>query len=161
MGSGKSTIGKKLARMLNMNFADLDACIEKESGKTISEIFESEGEKKFRLLEKKYLKEIVKKDNLVISLGGGTPCFNNNIELINQTGISIYLKTDVDTLVKRLIKAKKKRPLIEEMNEMDLKKFIKKNLMERLPYYEKAIYKIKTSEQSPDELALEIIKLIQ
>ena len=160
MGSGKSTIGKKLAEKLKLNFIDLDGFIETESRKTISEIFESEGEEKFRSLEQKYLAEIIKKDNAVISLGGGTPCFHDNMELINKNGISVYIEMSVDTLVKRLIKARKKRPLIQGMNEVDLKKFVEANLERRLPYYTQASHTIKVEEQSIANIVACVASLI-
>lgn len=160
MGSGKSTIGKKLAKKLKLSLIDFDGYIEKETGRTIGDIFEKEGEERFRLLEHDYLKAILYKDNTVISLGGGTPCFHNNIDLINENGTSIYIETNVDALVKRLSKAKHKRPLIKGMNEVDLRFFIEANLEKRNPVYRKAHYTVKVETQSIDEVADQIIQLI-
>ena len=85
MGSGKSTVGKLLAEQMSLDFIDFDSFIEQEQGKTITEMFDSGGEDKFRELEHEYLKKLLLKKNVVISLGGGTPCFHNNIELINNS----------------------------------------------------------------------------
>jgi shikimate kinase len=153
MGSGKSTAGKKLAAKLGLSFLDLDEYIEKEYDKTITEIFDTEGEERFRELEHLYLKKVMTLDNLVISLGGGTPCFYNHMELINNNGISIYLKMSVDALANRLANAKKKRPLIQDMSEFDLKNFISANLTKREPFYLQAHYKVKAKNLNVDELA--------
>lgn len=161
MGSGKSTIGKILARKLKMHFIDLDHYIETKEQKTIADIFNTEGEKKFRALEKKYLQDIITNNNTVISLGGGTPCFNNNMEIIKRNGISIYIKMTPDALVKRLINTKKKRPLIHKMSEPELKSFIETNLQKRDLFYSQSQHIIKYKMQSPEELANEIIRLIK
>jgi len=161
MGSGKSTVGKRLAEKINFDFIDFDKHIEKETGKTITEIFDADGEEKFRLLEHEYLKKLLNKENVVISLGGGTPYFHNNIQLINKNGISIYLEMSLDVLVKRLSKARKKRPLIRDLNEVDLKYFIEANLEKRKPIYQKANHIIQSDHLFADDLAEEIIKLIR
>lgn len=153
MGSGKSTAGKKLASKLGMDFLDLDEHIEKEYGKTIPEIFDSEGEEKFRELEHLYLQKAILLDNIVISLGGGTPCYYNNIEIINNNGLSVYFKMSVETLANRLVNAKKKRPLIQDMTEVDLKHFIETNLSKREYFYAQAHYKVKAKDLNVDELA--------
>lgn len=153
MGCGKSTVGKILSQLLNFGFIDFDRYIENATGKTISHIFENEGEEKFRELEKKYLEEICSLNNVVISLGGGTPCFFNNIDRINKHGISVYLEMSVDSLVKRLSKAKRKRPLIQGMNSVDLKYFIEANLEKRKPVYTQAHHIIDSENKTPEELA--------
>ena len=159
MGSGKSTAGKKLAEKLRLSFIDFDEYIEKQSGKTIPDIFESEGEEKFRSMERKCLEQIVGMDNAVISLGGGTPCFNNNMELINKSGISVYIETGVDDLVKRLIKSKTSRPLIQGLNETDLKKFIEATLEMRLPFYKMARHTVHADAHTVEETAAAIEQL--
>ena len=153
MGSGKSTAGKKLASKLGLTFLDLDDYIESEYGKTIPEIFEKEGEEKFRELEHLYLKKVLSFDNIVISLGGGTPCFYNHMELLNNSGLTVYLKMSVDALATRLVNAKKKRPLIQDMSEFDLKNFISTNLSKREPFYLQSHYKVKAKNLDIDELA--------
>lgn len=161
MGSGKSTIGKWLAEKLNLNFIDFDKHIEKETGKTITEIFNAAGEEKFRMLEHEHLKKILNKENVVISLGGGTPCFHDNIQLINKNGISIYLEMSLDALVTRLSKAKNKRPLIRDLKGGDLKYFIGANLEKRKPFYQKANHIIQAENHSTDDLTDAIMKLIR
>lgn len=161
MGAGKSTVGKIVARKLKMNFIDFDNYIETKEQKTISDIFSTEGEEKFRILEKKYLQDMITKDNVVISLGGGTPCFNNNMATIKQNGISIYIEMTSDALVKRLIGSPKKRPLIRKMNETELKSFIEENMKKRSIFYRQSNHIIKYKMQTPEELATEIICLVK
>ena len=153
MGSGKSTAGKKLAAKLGMEFYDLDEYIEKEYGKTIEEIFDSEGEEKFRDMEHNALKAFLEKDNIILSAGGGTPCFYDNMDLMNDHGVTIYIKMSVDSLAHRLVNAKKKRPLIRDMSEFDMKNFIATNLEKREPFYLQAQYKVKGKDLDIDELA--------
>ena len=157
MGSGKSTIGKLLAEKLRMDFIDFDNHIEQATGKTITEIFDTEGEEKFRTLEHQHLKKLLNKDNVVISLGGGTPCFHNNIELINKNGVSVYIEVSVDVLVKRLSKGKTKRPLIRDVHEVDLKYFIETNLEKRLPIYRQAHISICVNNMNAKQVA-EVIR---
>src|SRR4051812_30583922 len=115
MGSGKSTVGKQLADEMKLDFVDFDKYIEQEEKKSITAIFDQDREDKFRELEHKYLKKILPKDDCVISLGGGTPCFYNNIDLIKKSGTVVYLEMDVETLVSRLYEARNKRPLIRDL----------------------------------------------
>ncbi|MFH1005316.1 MAG: shikimate kinase [Bacteroidota bacterium] len=161
MGSGKSSVGRRLSEKLKMDFIDFDDHIEKEYGKTITEIFDTEGEEKFRELEHQHLKTFLKKNNIIVSLGGGTPCYHNNIELINENSISVYIEMSVDALVKRLAKAKNKRPLIRDMNEFDLKFFIESNLKKRIPIYRKAHISINAENLSEEQLAEIIVKSLE
>jgi shikimate kinase len=156
MGSGKSTVGELLAERMKLNFIDFDKYIERETGKTITEIFDTTGEEKFRELEHQHLKKLLRQDDVVVSLGGGTPCFYNNIELINKSGISVYLEMNVDSLVKRLSKARNKRPLIHDLNETELRYFIEANLEKRKMIYEQAHFSIKTSDLSLEKIVEEI-----
>jgi shikimate kinase len=160
MGSGKSTIGRLLANKLKLDFIDFDNYIEDETKKSITQIFDTDGEVKFRKMEHQLLKKFLKEDNLIISLGGGTPCFHNNIEIINNSGISIYLKADVKTLCNRLSIEKDNRPLIRDLSRIDLKKFIEKNLKERSEIYEKAHFLILTSLLSTNEIVAEITRRV-
>ncbi len=153
MGSGKSTAGKKLAKELGMEFTDLDEYIEEQYGKTISAIFEEEGEEKFRALEHNYLKVLMNTDNRVISTGGGTPCYYGNMELMNSNGATVYLKMSVNALVQRLLSAKIKRPLIKDMSESDLRAFVSANLEKREDFYAMAHYRIRAKDLKPKELA--------
>ena len=161
MGSGKSTIGKLLAEKLGMDFIDFDRHIEQETGKTIPEIFDMEGEDTFRLLEHEYLKKLLDKDRVVIALGGGTPCFHNNMELINKNGTSVYISMSVDTLVKRVSKARNKRPLIRDLNDVDLKYFIETNLEKRLPDYRQAHLSVCAEDMNAEQVAEVIRKSVE
>ena len=160
MGSGKSAAGRILAEKLKLEFMDFDRYVEKETGRTVAVIFETEGEEKFRLVEQQYLKKIITEDNSVIALGGGTPCFHNNIELINKNGTSVFIETGVDELVKRLLRSKNPRPLILGKNEAELKLFIETVLEKRNPYYRQAHHTVKAGSQTIDEVAGQILKII-
>lgn len=139
MGSGKSTIGHKLAQFLKIDFYDLDKYIEQETQKSIQTIFKTEGEEVFRKYEAKFLKQLISlSTNVVISTGGGTPCFNDNLNLMQKNGIIIYLKQNSKTLAKRIIKSKTNRPLISNMNENELINWIDQKIVEREPFYNQA-----------------------
>lgn len=139
MGCGKSTIGKKLAKLIDYDFIDFDQLIENKEKLNINDIFNLKGEGYFRELETTLLNNLNSK-NTIISLGGGTPCFNNNMSIINQKGLSIYLKLPAKTLAKRLADSKTKRPLIEDVkhNPSALINRIDDMLIEREPFYLKA-----------------------
>ena len=156
MGCGKSTIGKKLAKTLSCKFIDLDNYIERKTGESIQQIFKKKEEKYFRVLEIESLMEICKSDNLVIATGGGTPCFFDNMQRILDKGICIYLKMDIEDLARRLSKEKSKRPLIENLTEKYLVNFIRKKLVEREVFYNKANHIIQAKNISEKD----IIKLI-
>ena len=112
MGSGKSTLGRKIARKLNYEFLDTDSAIEEKEGLTIAAIFEQFGEVHFRKLETNILLSLKGKEKIVIATGGGMPCFNGNMNLLNELGRTFYLKRSVNELVHRLVNAKRVRPLI-------------------------------------------------
>lgn len=136
MGSGKSTLGKKLANKLNLPFLDLDQLIEEKEGKTIAEIFSQQGEAHFRDLETTVLKQTINQhQGFVLALGGGTPIFNNNMDLVNQNGTSVYLKYNAGMLSSRLLIAKQQRPLIAGKNETELKQFVTDLLSQRELFY--------------------------
>jgi shikimate kinase len=138
MGSGKTTIGKLLAEKLNRSFIDMDEFIENRYRKTIATIFEEKGENGFREIELRVLQETAGFENVVISTGGGLPCFFDNMEVMNRTGITIYLKASVDELVRRLNFDKQKRPLIKGKNPEELRAFIETNLEKRESFYNRA-----------------------
>ena len=138
MGSGKTTIGKKLAKKMKYAFLDLDQEIEKQENLSISEIFEIHGEDYFRVLEKKVLVDLTQLSNTVVSCGGGTPCHYNNIELINNAGISIYLQLSPEALHSRLKSAKTQRPLLKNKEEKELLVYINSKLEERQSCYHKS-----------------------
>jgi len=155
MGSGKTNLGKRLANKLNISFFDLDAEIEKLSNKTISTLFNEDGEANFRKLEQNVLNDfIANKENFVLSLGGGTPCYENNMEQINSVGTSIYLKYNVGILASRLINAKTERPLIKGLNEKELVSFIEIKLKEREKYYGQSKYIIEGNNLKVDHLSI-------
>ncbi len=153
MGSGKTTLGKKLAKKLNCLFFDLDLEIEKRESLTIAQIFEQFGEDHFRTIEKQVLNELIcNEDKFILSLGGGTPCFFDNIKVINDSGTSIYLKYNAGILASRLISAKAKRPLIKDLNEAELKMFIADKLTEREPFYEQSTFILEQNNLKVEDL---------
>ncbi len=162
MASGKSTIGKNIAKVLNYKFIDLDKYIEKKENLSVSEIFSKKGELYFRNLENASLKEIVdNENNYVLSLGGGTPCFYDTMEwLKSKTNTkTIYLNVNLDVLTQRLLKDNT-RPLISHLNnEEDIKEFIAKHLFERSYFYNMADVKINASERIEDIAEKIILKL--
>jgi shikimate kinase len=137
MGVGKTTIGKKLANRLSMRFTDMDEFIEKQEGMSVQTIFSLKGEPWFRSKESEVLLKLaLEKEDLVISTGGGAPCFNNNMEFINSSGVSIYLHMSVPSLVKRLSQIdKKSRPLIAGKSEKELFNYVEAKLSEREYFY--------------------------
>ena len=144
MGSGKSTIGKKLSNDFKLTFIDLDRYIEQREQLSIKDIFENKGEIYFRIKEAAYLKEVLAtKSNYVLSLGGGTPCYGVNMDLIKQSSaLSCYLKATIPTLVARLKSAKEQRPLLAGLNNEQFIEYVGKHLFERAVFYEQATYKI-------------------
>lgn len=153
MGSGKSSIGKTLATQLGCDFIDLDIFIEKEYQMTIPQIFSTKGEKEFRSMEHNTLKKVIDKKNVIVACGGGTPCYNNNMELMNNNGNTVYIKMSADALVKRLLTLKEKRPLIENKTEAELKVFVKRQLEKREDAYHQAQYIVKGKDLNVIELA--------
>lgn len=136
MGCGKSTHGKKIARILKKPFIDLDKYIQEKENKTVQFVFDNEGENEFRKLESKYLKEIIElNDESIVSLGGGTVCFNNNIELIKNNGVLVYIQMPAEALAERLQKSKQKRPLLKNVTVENLPGFIENKLRERDKFY--------------------------
>ena len=162
MASGKSSIGKKLAKMLSMKFLDLDDYIIEKEGMSISKIFKDKGEIYFRKIENKYLKEaLTKKEDFILALGGGTPCYGNNMDEVNKNEtISIYLQGSNLTMTKRLIKKKAKRPLIASLCDDKIPEFVAKHLFERRFFYEKAKMTIKIDDKTKKEVAKELKNLL-
>ena len=138
MGAGKTTLGRALAKELKIEFLDLDNYIEERLCKSISQIFAEKGEEGFRDIERRMLHEAGEFENVVISTGGGTPCFFDNIEYMNGQGTTVFLDVPVERLFIRLSIARKKRPLIMEKNDEELRSFITEQLAKRLPHYSKA-----------------------
>ncbi len=159
MGSGKTHISKILSEKINFKLIDLDKEISRRNKLTIPEIFEKKGEIYFRKLERETLEEILAtEENLILSLGGGTPVYYNNMEIINTGSKSIFLKASVMTLADRLSKQKEKRPLIAKISEEDLPEFIAKHLFERNQFYAKSQFNINTDNRTPEDIVTEIIE---
>ncbi len=138
MGSGKSTAGKKLASLLGWSFIDLDKKVEEHTGKTIPEIFLQNGEDFFRTTETGLLKDLKSQTNSVISTGGGTPCYSDNMDYMLKTGLTLYLKMTPDQLKNRLSESKGERPLIKDLDQDKLQCFIEEKLAEREKWYSKS-----------------------
>lgn len=143
MGSGKTTLGRALAAAIGIPFIDLDHYIEQRYRKTISQLFAEKGEEGFREIERRMLHEVGEFEDVIISTGGGTPCFFDNIEYMNEQGTTVYLDVPVERLFIRLSIARSKRPLIKEKNDEELMSFIKEQLEKRAPHYSKAQYSFK------------------
>ena len=158
MGSGKSTIAKQLAHRLHLEMIDLDDYKADKENLSVLEIFNTKGEIYFRKLENETLKEVVAtKENYVLALGGGTPCYANNMEIIKEKVFSYYLKASIQTLNDRLLLEKSDRPLIKFLKEDQLVEFIAKHLFERAPYYEQASHTIQIDSKNIDEIVAKII----
>lgn len=138
MGAGKTTIGKVLARQLNIEFFDLDWYIEDRFRMKIPQIFAEKGEEGFRDLERKMLREVGEFEDVVISAGGGTPCFFDNMEYMNQQAETVYLNATPDVLKAHLLMGKSQRPLIQGKTPEQLEEYIKESLQKREQYYKKA-----------------------
>ncbi len=158
MGVGKTTIGKQIAALNKVIFIDTDSQIEKETSKSIKEIFETDGEIAFRKLETDTIRSIDRK--AIIACGGGLPAHNNNIEYLKHKGTVIYLKASTETLIKRLEKNKNKRPLISKLTNDKRLEFIRKTLKEREKTYKQADYTIETDNKTVKEVLREINSLL-
>lgn len=157
MGSGKTTLGKKLAHLLNCPFIDLDAFIEKKEKRSIPQIFFESGEKQFRNIESMALKDAVAtKTFSVISLGGGTVCKPSHLSLIKKNGILIYIDLPAQVLADRIRDSKTERPLLQKLQGPELLLFIETKLAERKPYYDQAHIKVNGLNLNP-HFILEII----
>jgi len=143
MGSGKTTVGKLLAARLGYGFIDMDAHIEEKLFKSVSQIFAELGEEKFRLLEQQSLHEVAEFDHVVISTGGGAPCYFDNMDYMNMQGMTVYLKLSPDELAERLESSHaNKRPLLANRKGEELKQFISEALAKREPFYSKAAHAV-------------------
>lgn len=160
MAAGKSTIGEILAKKYNLPFIDLDQAIEKHTGYTITETIFNKGELYFRKLERQILEEVIQSEKFVLSTGGGTPCYYDNMELINRNSISIFLQNTVQNLYERLENSKAGRPLIAHLDGDALKEYVGKHLFERNVFYEKATLVINTANKMPDQITNEIMNVL-
>lgn len=153
MGSGKSFWGKWIAGKNNLPFYDLDTVIEDSVHLSIQEIFALHGEDYFRVKEKETVALTALYAPSVIATGGGTPCFYNNMEVMNRQGITIWIDEDIDTLTERLKKEKDKRPLIRELSDDGLKQFLENKLSERYRFYNQSAYHLKGGNITEDNFA--------
>lgn len=157
MASGKTNLGKEMAAVSGMPMVDMDDLFEEKYRLSITEFFEKYGEPVFRRLEHGILEDTFLMDDVIIATGGGTPCFFDNMDLILQSGVSVYLKAPVEVLLSRLRGIRKKRPLLKEVSEEELEAFITGQIREREPYYLRAEYVV----EGPDIDAGELLKKIQ
>lgn len=159
MGSGKSTIGKEISKIVGISFYDLDEVIEKKEQKSIKNIFETKGEIYFRKIEHEILNDFLESnDSFILALGGGTPCYaNNHVFLQNKDISSFYLKMSVEALVSRLKNEKEKRPIIANLSNDELDEFVRKHLFDRNYYYLQSKHIISTENKSVKEISEEII----
>ena len=161
MGCGKSTIARKLSSIIDIPFIDLDKYIETKNNMTIPEIFDSEGEIKFREIEKETLEKLLmQKDKIIISIGGGTPCYFENMQyILNSSSNVFFINATVSTLANRLFYEKDSRPLIKSINDINkLKEFISKHLFERIVYYRKSNHIIDGNDNDVENICNQILK---
>jgi shikimate kinase len=138
MGSGKTYWGKQWAAVSGLQFFDLDEMIEQEEKKSVAAIFAQDGEAYFRQRETAVIKTFAQQTNCIIACGGGTPCFNDNMQWMNDNGTTIYLAATPEEIIKRVVTEQEKRPLIKDLSQGDLSLFIEKKLKEREAFYSKA-----------------------
>lgn len=138
MGSGKSTLGRALGDATGLDFIDLDIYIERRFHANIRDIFASKGEQEFRNIEQRMLKEVSEFEDVIIACGGGTPCFFDNIDIMNQAGVTVFLNASHERLLERLKLGRRRRPLIASKTDQELSDYITESLNSRLPHYTKA-----------------------
>ena len=160
MGAGKSTLGKKLAKAIGYQFIDSDKEISKQHGVTISDLFDTKGEAYFRQLEKEFIEQLDSNENYIVATGGGLPIYNDLMNKLNEKGITLYLRVKPSTLLLRLKEGQKKRPLIANLNEEQLKAFIADKLMERESTYLKAQLIVDEPDQKIEKL-IHLLRLHQ
>lgn len=160
MGSGKSTLGNILAREMGLTFIDLDKYIEERNYRTVPQLFAELGEPGFRERERKALEEISEFTGVVIATGGGAPCFYDNMELMNRSGITVFLDIHPSVLADRLLKSKTERPLIQGKSRTELIRFIDESLKSRMPFYSKARIRIEKTHNITASLKEEIHKIL-
>jgi shikimate kinase len=158
MGSGKTTVGKKLAAQLNYTFIDLDSYIEKQEGRS-SELFNEHGENYFREVEHQCLQTLLKLEKLVVACGGGTPCFYDAMQQMNEHGITVYLQMNVLAIFNRLKQGRMQRPLIAGKSDEALRQYIDEKLKEREPLYLQAQIVVPAIDLNISELKNKIIDI--
>lgn len=157
MGSGKTHWGRLLSQKLSLPFFDLDEQVTGHAGKSIAEIFDMDGEEHFRLMEKEVLHIITEShESFVMACGGGSPCYFNNIEYMNNAGTTVWINTPLETLHDRLVKEKEHRPMIRELSDEQLRNFIGKKFSQRRIYYEQADVSVEDEPVEIDSLVEKI-----
>lgn len=157
MGSGKTTMGKRLANRVGYRFIDLDQHIEKAYGLSVTVIFKEEGEARFRELERAKLEEVCGLENVVVSAGGGTPCFFDNMSLMNASGSSVYIRMTPAGLYRRLVHGKRHRPLLANLSDAEMLDFITNSLALREPFYSQASIALKGESLNPEDIIEKLI----
>lgn len=158
MGSGKTHWGKLLAQRLRLPFYDLDSIIVETEGMSISDLFQEKGEEYFRLQERDLLRDIIQKHpSLVLSCGGGTPCFFNNIDFMKKEGLVVWLNTSIEALEERLKKEKATRPLIRDISDADIRSYVLKKMNDRRLYYEQADLHVEEATVTIESLLQQIL----
>jgi shikimate kinase len=152
MGSGKSTLGRRLAKKISWDFMDMDKELEEQEGMPVASIFEQKGEGYFREQESALLQKLDPALNMVVATGGGSPCYKDNMEVMNTKGVTVYLRMHECSLACRLEKARAVRPLIEGLQPEELRKYIRRKLDEREPFYNQAHCIIKGESVKPDHI---------
>lgn len=160
MGAGKTTLGKALARHLRVAFIDLDWYIEERFHKTVGELFAERGEAGFRELERNMLQEAGEFEDVVISTGGGAPCFFDNMDYMNRTGQTVFLDVRPGVLFRRLRVAKQQRPILQGKKDDELLAFIEEALARRAPFYTQARYRFCADElEDRDQIEASVVRL--
>ena len=144
MGAGKTTLGKVLSQRMDFSYIDTDHAIERRYRKKVSDIFAGEGEARFREMEHRMLCEVSEIEKVVISTGGGLPCFNDNMEVMKRLGITVYLEASSEELATRLQTSRTIRPVLQDRTGAELIEFIRENLNKRSPFYEQAMIRFNT-----------------
>lgn len=152
MYSGKSTVGRKLARRLGFSYVDTDRLFESRYRISVADFFKRYDAEAFRKLEHELLVGTAVLDNCVISTGGGTPCFLDNMDFIKENGVSIFLEASLNTILCRKAKSKNPRPVLDGLSDEELTTFVEKQMAERRPFYERADFRFQTETIDLDEL---------
>lgn len=162
MGSGKTTLGRALSVATGRRFIDLDYYIENRFCCSVRDIFQQQGEDKFRQIERNMLHEVADFEDVIVACGGGTPCFYDNVDYMNEHGITVFLDTPIERLHSRLMRGRAKRPLIADKNEEELRAFIIKALEQRMPFYSKANHKFSSQYlETESEVSVSVKQFIE
>lgn len=160
MGAGKTTLGRAFAHALQMTFIDLDWYIEERFHKSISQLFAERGEEAFREMERNMLHEVGEFEDVVVSTGGGTPCFFDNMDYMNGQGTTVFLDVSQDVLFRRLRAATQQRPILQGKDDDELRDFIRRALQARMPYYGQAAFRFDAGHlESRSQIGLSVLQL--